>query len=106
MALLDEFKEYLVIDGDDHDTTLTSLLSAAKATLEYAGVAFPSDVTALNDNNEKKYPLHFLAVVALAAHYFENKQVTSSQAQNAIPFGVQHMILQLKLVNIDESIEI
>ena len=103
MTLLDEFKEYLRVDGEDENSTLSSFLSAAKVVLENSGVILPRDLLDENGNGEKKYPLHFLAVITLASHYYENRQVASSQAQNIIPFSVQHMILQLKLVKIDES---
>ena len=103
MTLLSEFKEYLRVDSDCEDHTLKIFLTTAKATLELSGVRFPQDLTEVDENGEKKYPLHFLAVIALASHYYENRQAVSSQAQNVVPFSVQHMILLLKLVNIDES---
>lgn len=103
MTLLDEFKEYLALDGNDADTTLATLLSSAKTTLEFSGVRLPQDLTEVGDDGEKKYPLHFLVVITLASHYYENRQVVSNVAQNTVPFSVQHMILQLKLVKIDES---
>lgn len=97
--LLDEFKEYLKVDGNYEDTTLNLFLNSAKQTLEHAGVKIPEDL----EEVENEYDLHKLAIYILAAHYYENKQAVSNNAQNIIPFSVQHMILQLKLVNIDES---
>ena len=106
MTLLSEFKEYLRVDGDCEDHTLKIFLSTAKAFLKESGVSLPQDLMVVDENGEKKYPLHFLAVITLASHFYENRQAVSSQAQNVIPFSIQHMILLLKLVNIDESSEI
>lgn len=106
MTLLEEFKEYLRVDGDDENSSLSTFLSTAKVALDIAGVRLPQDLIEVDTDGEKKYPLHFLAVITLASHYYENRQVASNQAQNIVPFSVQHMILQLKLVNIDESSEI
>lgn len=101
--LLEEFKEYLRVDGDDENSTLSTFLSTAKVVLENSGVSLPQDLTEVDEDGEKKYPLHFLATITLASHYYENRQVASNVAQNIVPFSVQHMILLLKLVNIDES---
>lgn len=106
MTLLEEFKEYLRIDGDDENSTLNAFLFAARTFLVNAGVELPDDLIAKNNDESMVYPLHFLAVVVLAAHFYESRQAVSSQAQNVVPFSVQQMILQLKLVKLDESITI
>jgi len=97
--LLEEFKEYLRVDGNDEDLTLNTFLSTSKSALEHSGVVMPIDIMELNADGTKKYPLHFLAIMVLAAHYYENRIAVGSTAQNIVPFSVQHMILQLKLVN-------
>lgn len=101
MTLLDEFKEYIRIDGDDENSTLNAFLMAARSFLVNAGVELPVDLIAKNEDGSLTYPLHFLAVVVLAAHFYESRQAVSSQAQNVVPFSVQQMILQLKLVKLD-----
>ena len=97
--LLEEFKEYLRVDGNDEDLTLNTFLSTSKSTLEHSGVVMPLDILELNPDGTKKYPLHFLAIMILAAHYYENRIASSNLTQNIVPFSIQHMILQLKLVN-------
>ena len=97
--LLEEFKEYLRVDGNDEDLTLNTFLATSKSALEHSGVVMPIDIMELNADGTKKYPLHFLAIMVLAAHYYENRIAVGSTAQNIVPFSVQHMILQLKLVN-------
>ncbi len=104
MTLLDEFKEYIRVDGEDETSTLNAFLLAAQVFLKNAGVELPDDLVAKNDDESLMYPLHFLATIVLAAHFYENRQGVSSQAQNVVPFSVQQMILQLKLVKLDESI--
>lgn len=104
MTLLDEFKEYIRVDGNDEDLTLNTFLTSAKEALKFAGVNFPASIIAVNESGEKTYPLHFLAVIVLAAHYYENRQAVSDKNLTIVPFSVQHMILQLKLVKIDESV--
>ena len=99
MPLLEEFKEYLRLDGNDQDLTLNTFLSTSRSALEHSGVRMPLDVLELDAQGNKRYPLHFLAIIVLAAHYYENRIAVGSTAQNIVPFSVQHMILQLKLVN-------
>lgn len=103
MTLLDEFKEYLRIDGVYEDNTLITFIEAAKTTLIGTGVQLPKDFYAVDETGNQKYSLHRLAVINLASHYYENRQLVSQYAQNQVPFSVQSMILQLKWVNIDES---
>lgn len=102
-TLLDEFKEYLRVDGTYEDTTLNTFLESAKKTLIGSGVQLPKDYYAVDENGEEKYSSHRLVVMTLAAHYYENRQISSQNAQNLVPFSVQTMILQLKWVDIDES---
>ncbi|MDM5229630.1 head-tail connector protein [Lysinibacillus pakistanensis] len=105
-SLLEEFKEYSRINGNYEDLTLNLFLTSASKTLENSGVRLPQDLYEVNENGIELYSLHRLAILTLASHYYENRQVASQNAQNIVPFSVQHMILQLKLVNINESSEI
>lgn len=103
MTLLEELKEYLRIDGVYEDTTLNTFIESAKVTLIGSGVQLPTDFYAVDEKGKEKYPLHRLAVISLASHYYENRQISSQYAQNQVPFSVQTMILQLKWVDINES---
>lgn len=103
MTLLQDLKEYLRIDGNYEDSLLITLIESAKAYLNGAGVKLPTNFNSVDENGIKKYPLHRLAVLSLASHYYENRQIASQYAQNEVPFSVQTMILQLKWVDIDES---
>lgn len=102
MTLLDEFKEYLRVDGDDETQSLSTFLNAAEVVLKNSGVKLPQDYYQIVDGKDS-YSEHRLAVLILASHFYENRQISSQNAQNEIPFSVQTMILQLKWVNIDES---
>ena len=105
-SLLDEFKEYLRVDGNYEDSTLNLFLASAIKTLENAGVPLPQDLYEVSENGIEIFSLHRLAILTLASHYYENRQVASQNAQNIVPFSVQHMILQLKVGDSNESSEI
>ncbi|MFJ5564824.1 head-tail connector protein [Lysinibacillus xylanilyticus] len=102
-SLLEEFKEYLRIDGNYEDSTLNLFLTSASKTLENSGVRLPQDLYEVDENGIELYSLHRLAILTLASHYYENRQVASQNAQNIVPFSVQHMILQLKVGDSNES---
>lgn len=101
-TLLDEFKEYVRVDGDDENQSLSTFLSSAQSVLKNAGVTLPENYY-LNINGQDIYAEHRLAVLVLASHFYENRQIASQNAQNQIPFSIQTLILQLKWVKIDES---
>lgn len=100
MTLLDELKEYLRVDGNDEDTTLTSFLSASQNVLANAGVKLPQDYY-LMVGDKDVFAQHRLAIMMLATHYYENR-IAVTNMKNELPYGVQSMILQLKWVNPDE----
>lgn len=102
-SLLEEFKEYLRVDGNYEDLTLNLFLDSAKNTLKYSGVRLPQDLYEVDTSGIELYPLHRLAILTLASHYYENRQVASQNSQNIVPFSVQHMILQLKVGDLSES---
>lgn len=105
MALLEEFKEYLRIDGDDEDLSLSTFLQSAISYLENAGVKQPANYYFRKDDKDV-FSLHRLAVMTLATHFYENRitinPITIKTAQIPIPYGLQSMILQLKWVDPDE----
>lgn len=103
MQLLEELKEYLRIDGDYEHSTINLFLNSAKQTLLNAGVKFPNDLYAVDENGIEKYSLHRLALINLASHYYENRTIVSQNSQNIVPHSIQTMILQLKWVKTDES---
>lgn len=102
ITLLDEFKEYVRVDGDEENQSLSTFLATAQLVLKNGGVKLPEDYY-LNINGQDVYAEHRLAVLILASHFYENRQIASQNAQNQIPFSVQTLILQLKWVEIDES---
>lgn len=102
MALLEELKEYLRIDGNDENRSLSSFISTAQSVLENAGVKLPKNYYVIV-NDKDVFAEHRLAIMMLATHFYENRTIyTSGQGKNEIPYGVQTMILQLKWVNPDE----
>ncbi|MFJ7951530.1 head-tail connector protein [Lysinibacillus sp. NPDC096418] len=104
-ALLDELKEYLRIDGDDENRSLSSFLQSSISYLENAGVKQPIDYFSLVEGKDV-FAQHRLAVMMLATHFYENRIAitpsTIKTAQQSIPYGLQSMILQLKWVDPDE----
>lgn len=96
--LLDDLKEYLRIDGDDENSSLSSFLSAAQIYLVNAGVQLPTDFYQIVEDQDI-YSQHRLAVHMLAAHYYDNRLV-AGQKNSIVPYGLQSLVLQLKLVEI------
>lgn len=101
MTLLDELKEYLRIDVDYEDATLNLFITSAQQFLKSAGVNLPQDYF-VGEGQDDIYAMHRLAIYTLAAHYYENRQAVSSNAQNLVPYSVQTMVLQLKVGDVDE----
>ncbi|MEK3728621.1 head-tail connector protein [Lysinibacillus sp. FSL W8-0953] len=105
MLLLDELKEYLRIDGNDEDRSLSTILHSSIFYLENAGVKQPSDYYLIVGNKEV-FALHRIAIMMLATHFYENRIAitpsTIKTAQQPIPYGLQSIILQIRLVNPDE----
>lgn len=103
--LLKELKEYLRIDGDDENSSLSMFLQSSIFYLENAGVKQPQDYF-LQKSGVDLFSLHRLAVMMLATHFYENRIVitptTIKVAQIPIPYGLQSIILQLKWVDPDE----
>lgn len=70
--MLDELKEYLRIDGNDEDITLSTFLQTSISYLENAGVKQPSDYY-LIVNEKEIFAQHRLAIMMLATHFYENR---------------------------------
>ncbi|WP_428909473.1 head-tail connector protein [Niallia sp. Krafla_26] len=104
-ALLEELKQYLRIDGDDENSSLSTFLSAAISYLIGSGVKQPQDYY-LKVDGKDVFSLHRLAIMMLATHFYENRiaitPTTIKTAQIPIPYGLQSVILQLKWVDPDE----
>lgn len=82
--LLDGLKNYGKIEWDDEDELLGMLISAARDTLEAAGVS--------KDNATSLYRL---AVERLAMHYYEHREEVGTGAP--VPMGLNWMIEHLRL---------
>jgi len=76
--LLKEVKEFLRIDGDDHDSNLTGLIVAAK---EYIKGATGKEYSGL--------PLETLCLKLIMTHWFD-------QETRQIPHGVNSILTQLQ----------
>ena len=101
MNLLDDLKEYLRIDGDDENSSLSSFITAAQIYLSNAGVQLPTEYYQIVEGKDI-YAQHRLAIHMLSAHYYESRLIVG-QKNEVVPYGLQSIILQLKLVKIDES---
>lgn len=100
---LAEIKDYLRIDGDDENSSLSLFLQSAFSYLENAGVKKPMDPFEKVDDADK-YAQYRLAVLMLVTHWYENRIVITPSAakveQTPIPYGLESMILQLKWVDV------
>lgn len=102
--LLNEMKDYLRIDGDDENSSLSLFLQSAISYLENAGVKKPTDPFEKVDDVDI-YSQYRLAILMLTTHWYENRLVinpiTVKVAQIPIPYGLESMILQLKWVDVE-----
>lgn len=83
---LTDVKTYCRIDGDAEDDLLRSLIQAAKAYLEGAGVSDP----------DTDVPLYGLCVKAIVLDYYDRRGLTQRPVPNDVP-GLRNAIVQLKL---------
>lgn len=81
--IINELKEYLKIDSDDEDLTISGLQYAAQEYLSNAGI---------NINYEKE--LYKLAVKLLVSHWYDNRTILGKA--DKLPFSIDSIITQLK----------
>lgn len=80
---LDRFKTYARIDHDDEDTLILTILRAADiAVRDMTGKSPP----------EGGDELFELAVLQLAAHWYENRTPVAEMTVKTVPFTVQALI--------------
>lgn len=100
--MIEELKEYLRIDGDAENASLSLFLQSAISYLENAGVKKPIDPF-MTVEGKDVHGQYRLAVYMLATHFYENRiainPTTVKVAQIPIPYGLESMILQLKWVD-------
>lgn len=98
--LMNELKEYLRIDGEEEDKTLSLFLRAAENSIKSSGVPVPIDPYALSVDGKELHASYRLALMLLAAHYYEQRTVitpTTIRGESVpLPYGLQSIILQLK----------
>ena len=85
---LERFKTYARIDHADEDTLIESILTAAD--------------TAVRDMTGKDPPkagdeLFDIAVLQLAAHWYENRTPVTDAAANEVPFTLQVLLNHIAL---------
>lgn len=100
--LLNELKEYLRIDGDEEDSSLSLFVQSAISYLGNAGIKKPIDPFEKVDEVDI-HSQYRLAILMLTTHWYENRLViTPTMAkveQTPIPYGLESLILQLKWVD-------
>lgn len=84
---LEQVKNYLRIDGNYDDFTIGLQLQVATAYV-LGAVDYPEVVS-----QDVRFEY---AVVLLVGHWYENRLATSEQYLNAIPFGVEALVNQLR----------
>jgi len=99
-SLMSELKEYLRIDGEEENQTLSLFLHAAQNVIADAGVSTPADPYEVDVNGKEMHASYRVAVMMLATHYYENRLVITPTIakveQTPIPYGLESIILQLK----------
>lgn len=89
---LNELKEYLRIDGEDEDITLSSLLLAAKSYIKN-GTGLEENMIKDNETLE----LYKLCIKILVTHWFENRAIeTTGPNFHKLSFSVDSILLQLE----------
>ena len=86
MALLDDVKAALRVDGDDHDGELSDLIAAAQADLTLSGV----DEQKAHDEND---PLIKRAIIAYVRAHFEWDHPNAERLQAAYDMIKAHLSL-------------
>ncbi len=87
IVTIEEMKEYLRVDGDEENNSITGLIEAAEMYLVNAGCA-------LKDANGKPINLAKLAVKQLVVHWYENREPTGKA--DRLAFSLDNIIAQLK----------
>lgn len=83
---IDELKNYLKVDNDEDNDLIESLHVAAEEYMANIGISVAY---------EKK--LYVLAIKMLVSHWYENRMIHSKKARAKLSFGLDSIILQLKL---------
>nr|DAL77533.1 MAG TPA: head tail connector [Caudoviricetes sp.] len=85
---LERFYAYARIDAQGEDAVITALLNAAEMTIvDKTGKLPPSD----NDD------LYCMAIMMLAAHWYDNRTPTETKAVYEIPHTMQMLITHIAL---------
>ncbi len=88
MVTLERFKLYARIDHADEDELITATIAAADtAVRDMTGKAPPGGADELFD----------LAVLQLAAHWYENRTPVTDTAVNEVPFTLQVLLNHIAL---------
>ena len=92
--MFDKIKEYLRIDGNYEDATLTVLMNAAEKYI----------LDSLNKTDKRiiKDERFELCMLLLVGHFYENREATSTKALRNLPHGVFALMNQLDFAEIDE----
>lgn len=90
-ARLEACKRYMRLEGKDEDDLVWTLMSAAQAYLERAGIV-PERSPAAQYN---------LALWGLTLHYYDHRDAVDNEA--AFPLGLRPVITQLKLTAVSKS---
>jgi uncharacterized phage protein (predicted DNA packaging) len=96
MEQLEEIKEWLRIDGEDEDKTLSSLILAAKAYIKNGTGITTADV----ENNEDALNLYDLALKMYVAARYENRSGAEENEK-----GLIAILTQLEIYSYKESNE-
>lgn len=89
---LKELKEYLRIEGEDEDKSLSSLLFAAKSYIKN-GTGLTEDMI----KNDEVLELYRLCLKILISHWYENRVIeTTGPNFHKLSFSLDSILLQLE----------
>jgi uncharacterized phage protein (predicted DNA packaging) len=100
MDELIELKEWLKIDGEDEDLTLSSLLISSRMIIKQATGLTQSDV----QNNEEALELYKLAQKIIVTNLYENRTGAEKENLGLISLYTQLEVYKLQLANEDGDV--
>lgn len=88
MVTLEQFKTYARVDHTDDDSLIIGIVAAAQtAVCDMTGKQPPTESDELYD----------IAVLQLAAHFYENRTPVSETSANEVPFTLQMLLSHIAL---------
>lgn len=96
--MLEEFCEYAKIDGEDK-LAVNLYLAAVELAEAETGKVFKIE------NNIPKYPLYWLAIKMMVAHWYDNRGNGSEKGFSELPMSAQTILNHIALSSFFEEVK-